>query len=88
MPGNNPVNMLFISVLVENNVSVPFGPLVGVGIATYCQELTKFRTLSQENLALVCNKLVYAIEEAEGAEQVDAVIVNVKQILAPVALCW
>ena len=74
--------------MVENNVSVPFGPLVGVGIATYCHELTKFRTLSQENLALVCSRLVYAIEVAEGAEQVEALIVKVKQILAPVELCW
>jgi hypothetical protein len=62
--------------------------LVGVGIATYCQELTKFRTLSHENLALVCSKLVYEIDVGEGAEQVDALIVNVKQILAPVELCW
>ena len=88
VPGNKPVNMLFILVLVENNVSVPFGPLVGVGIATYCHALTKFLTLSQENLALVCNKLEYSIDVGEGAEHVEALIVNVKQILAPVALCW
>ena len=74
--------------LVEIKVSVPLGPFVGVGIATYCHDLTKFRTLSQENFALVCNKLVYAIDVAEGAEQVEALIVKVKQILDPVALCW
>ena len=88
VPGNKPVNILFILEFVENNVWEPFGPLVGVGIATYCHALTKFLTLSQENFALVCNKLEYSIDVAEGAEQVEALIVNVKQILAPVELRW